>query len=120
MELLNDDLYRWEIKLFEFDSASQLAKDLQAYKKKHGEVCLFLFKYSFISAEFSLGLCHFEILFPTGLPPHCSFSARCESKARWSLCTDVSTSRFTYLLLDLQWGSLHVNTDAGMGTWHHS
>jgi len=35
VELLEDDLYRWEIKLSEFDPDSQLAKDLVQYNKKH-------------------------------------------------------------------------------------
>jgi len=35
-ELIDDDLYRWEIKLFEFDKESTLAKDLAQYNKNHG------------------------------------------------------------------------------------
>jgi len=35
VDLLNDDLYRWEIKLSEFDPQSQLAKDLKQYNQKH-------------------------------------------------------------------------------------
>jgi len=36
VELVDDDLYKWEIKLSEFDPASPLAKDLEQYNKKHG------------------------------------------------------------------------------------
>jgi len=36
MELIDDDLYKWELKLSEFDPESQLAKDLVLYNKKHG------------------------------------------------------------------------------------
>jgi ubiquitin-protein ligase len=36
VELLDDDMYRWEIKLSEFDKNSQLAKDLVQYNQKHG------------------------------------------------------------------------------------
>jgi len=35
VDLLDDDLYRWEIKLSEFDPDSQLAKDLKQYNAKH-------------------------------------------------------------------------------------
>jgi len=35
-ELIDDDLYRWEVKLFEFDPESTLAKDLAQYNNKHG------------------------------------------------------------------------------------
>jgi len=36
VELIEDDLYKWEIKLSEFDPESELAKDLEKYNKKHG------------------------------------------------------------------------------------
>jgi len=36
VELIDDDLYKWEIKLFEFDKDSQFAKQLEQYNKKHG------------------------------------------------------------------------------------
>jgi ubiquitin-protein ligase len=40
VELVNDDLQHWEVKLYEFDRDSQLYKDLQRYKKSHGIDCL--------------------------------------------------------------------------------
>lgn len=40
VELVDDDLQHWEVKLFEFDRESQLYKDLQRYKKSHGIDCL--------------------------------------------------------------------------------
>jgi len=36
VEVIDDDMYKWEIKLAEFDKNSQLAKDLVQYNKKHG------------------------------------------------------------------------------------
>eukprot|EP01119_Soliformovum_irregulare_P014824 TRINITY_DN4090_c0_g1_i1.p1 TRINITY_DN4090_c0_g1~~TRINITY_DN4090_c0_g1_i1.p1 ORF type:complete len:161 (-),score=48.49 TRINITY_DN4090_c0_g1_i1:31-513(-) len=35
VELIDDDLYRWEIKLHELDPTSQLAKQLAKYAQKH-------------------------------------------------------------------------------------
>jgi len=35
-DLIDDDLYKWEFKLHEFDEDCQLSKDLIQYKKKHG------------------------------------------------------------------------------------
>lgn len=32
-----ENLYRWDIKLFDFDPKSDLGKDMLAYKKKNGE-----------------------------------------------------------------------------------
>jgi hypothetical protein len=39
---INDNLYKWEVKLFGFDKDTDLAKDLEEYKDKHGLVSLLL------------------------------------------------------------------------------
>jgi len=36
VELVDDDIYKWEIKIWEFDKDSPLAKEMITYNKKHG------------------------------------------------------------------------------------
>lgn len=38
VDLIEEDLYRWEIKLHEFDQSSQISRDLVQYNAKHGVV----------------------------------------------------------------------------------
>ena len=80
VDLVNDDLQHWEIKLFEFDHESQLYKDLQRYKKSHGIDCsesllllILIIPNVFHSLIFPFQKVTFHMIFPDSYPLEAPF-----------------------------------------------